>query len=127
MQGSGLSFVRLIVENYAVPRAGIYWQRYSPKKDSPVWAGWDTTYWKGFSAYVEFATVKDSTNFHLDPEHAKQKPRPTAPEDGRSHFGALAVAFHDEDVEPKEIETGLSLSAGWTRSSGHWGTGTTLC
>ncbi len=108
VQGSGLSFVRLIVENYAVPRAGIYWQRYSPKKDSPVWSGWDTTYWKGFSAYIEFATVQDSTNFQLDPEDTRQMPRPTAPEDGRSHFGALAVAFHDKDVVPKETETGLS-------------------
>ena len=107
VQGSGLSFVRLIVENYAVPRAGIYWQRYSPKNDSPVWAGWDTTYWKGFSAYIEFATVQDSTNFQLDPEHSRQKPRPTAPEDGRSYFGAMAVAFHDKDVVPKETETGL--------------------
>ena len=108
VQGAGLSFVRLIVENYAVPRGGIYWQRYSPKKDAPVWAGWDTTYWKGFSAYIEFATVQDSTNFQLDPEHTRQQPRPTPPEDGRSYFGALAVAFHDKDVAPKETKTALS-------------------
>ena len=100
-QGSGFSFVRLIVENYAVPRAGIYWQRYSPKTDEPVWASWDVTYWKGFSAYVEFATMKDSTNFALDPDHARTKPKPEPLGDGRSHFGALAVAFHDKDIRPR--------------------------
>ena len=93
VQGSGLSVVRLIVENYAVPRAGIYWQRYSPKSDAPVWAGWDTRYWKGFSAYLEFATMEDATNFALDREDSRKQPRPQRPTDGRSHFGALAVAF----------------------------------
>ncbi len=107
VQGSGFSFVRLILENYAVPRGGIYWQRYSPKKDAPVWAGWDTTYWKGFSAYLEFATMEDSTNFSLDPEHARMNPKPAPAGDGRSHFGALAVAFHDEDVKPKALGTAL--------------------
>ncbi len=103
VQGSGLSVVRLIVENYAVPRAGIYYQRYSPKRDAPVWAGWDTTYWKGFSAYIEFATTQDSTNFLLDAADARKRPRPEPAEDGRSHIGALAVAFHDKDVKPKPI------------------------
>ena len=108
VQGSGFSFVRLIIENYAVPRAGIYWQRYSPKQDRPVWAGWDTTYWKGFSAYIEFATMQDSTNFALDAEHSVQRPRPKPAGDGRSHFGALAVAFHNEDVKPREVETAIA-------------------
>ena len=104
VQGSGLSVVRLIVENYAVPRSGIYYQRYSPKRDAPVWAGWDTTYWKGFSAYIEFATMQDSTNFHLDAEDARKKPRPEPSEDGRSRIGALAVAFHDKDAKPRETD-----------------------
>ena len=104
VQGSGFSFVRLIVENYAVPRGGIYHQRYSPKKDSPVWFGWDTTYWKGFSAYLEFATMQDSTNFHLDAEDTAKKPRPSPTGDGRSHFGALGVAFHDRDVKPRMLD-----------------------
>ena len=30
------------------------------------------------------------------------------PEDGRSHFGAVAVAFHDEDVTPQPVDTALS-------------------
>ncbi len=107
VQGSGLSVVRLIVENYAVPRAGIYYQRYSPKADAPVWAGWDTTYWKGFSAYIEFATTKDSTNFLLDAADAKKRPRPEPSQDGRSHIGALAVAFHDRDVKPAETASAV--------------------
>lgn len=107
VQGSGFSFVRLIIENYAVPRAGIYWQRYSPKQDEPVWAGWDATYWKGFSAYLEFATMEDSTNFALDPEHSRMNPKPAPAGDGRSHFGALAVAFHDKDVKPKALGTAI--------------------
>ena len=120
VQGSGFSFVRLIVENYAVPRGGIYWQRYSPKRDEPVWTGWDTTYWKGFSAYVEFATMQDSTNFALDREHSRQKPRPKPKGDGRSHFGALAVAFHDEDVQPKAVDAAADhLLAGPAPGSRH--------
>ncbi len=108
VQGSGFSVVRLIVENYAVPRAGIYWQRYSPKSDAPVWAGWDTTYWKGFSAYLEFATMQDATNFLLDREDARKKPAPKPPTDGRSHFGALAVAFHDGSESPRDSETAIA-------------------
>lgn len=108
VQGSGLSVVRLIVENYAVPRGGIYWQRYSPKSDDPVWASWNTTYWKGFSAYVEFATVQDATNFALDLEDTAKTPRPERPTDGRSHFGALGVAFHDDNVTPKDMDTAIA-------------------
>ena len=107
VQGSGLSVVRLIVENYAVPRAGIYWQRYSPKADEPVWAGWDTRYWKGFSAYLEFATVEDATNFALDQEDSRKQPRPQRPADGRSHFGVMAVAFHDQNLAPKDLDEAI--------------------
>ena len=82
VQGSGLSFVRLIVENYAVPRAGIYWQRYSPKKDSPVWAGWDTTYWKGFSAYVEFAPCRTRRTSSLIPSIRAESPGRRRPRTG---------------------------------------------
>ena len=108
VQGGGMSTARLIVENYAVPRGGIYEQRYSPKKDEPVWSGWDTTYWQGFSAYVEFATMQDVTNFRLDREDQRKNPRPEPPQDGRSHFGVRAVAFHDDKATPKEIDTALA-------------------
>ena len=103
VQGGNFSVVRLIVENYAVPRGGIYHQRYSPKKDEPVWYTWDTTFWKGFSAYIEFATLDDSTNFVLDKEDSRKKPRPKPVLDGRSFFGATAVAFHDGRMLPENV------------------------
>ncbi|HIE94409.1 MAG TPA: DUF1549 domain-containing protein, partial [Acidobacteria bacterium] len=61
MLGGNLSFANLIIENYAVPRGGIYNLRYSPKQDAMEWAQWDTSFWKGFSAYIEFATQDDVT------------------------------------------------------------------
>jgi hypothetical protein len=100
--GGDLSFAQLIIENYAVPRGGIYQMRYSPKKEVPGWATWDVTYWKGFTAYLEFATARDVTHFQLDPEAARRKPRPQLRADGRSHFGALQVAFHTNKQKPKE-------------------------
>ncbi len=103
VQGGNFSVVRLIVENYAVPRGGIYHQRYSPKKDEPVWYTWDTTFWKGFSAYIEFATLDDSTNFLLDKEDSRKKPRPKPVRDGRSFFGATAVASHDGRMLPENV------------------------
>ena len=108
VQGSGFSVVRLIVENYAVPRGGIYWQRYSPKRDEPVWEGWSTKYWRGFSAYLEFATMQDSTNFALDREDARKNPRPKPLGDGRSHFGALAVAFHNDETKPRTVDVPIN-------------------
>ena len=72
---------------------------------TPVWSGWDTTYWKGFSAYIEFATMQDSTNFVLDKEDAAKQPRPVPARDGRSHFGALAVAFHDGSARPRLLDS----------------------
>ncbi len=108
VQGGDFSVVRLIVENYAVPRSGIYDQRYTPKEDEPRWITWDATYWKGFSAYIEFATMQDATNFRLDTEDSRKNPRPQPGEDGRSHFGALAVAFHNTKVHPRPLESALS-------------------
>ncbi len=108
VQGGNFSVVRLIVENYAVPRSGIYHQRYSPKKDEPVWYTWDTTYWKGFTAYIEFATLDDSTNFLLDKVDVRKKPRPQPVRDGRSFFGATAVAFHDGRVPPENLSEAVA-------------------
>ena len=64
--GGDLSFAVLIIENYALPRGGIYHLRYSPKQDEMVWAQWDTSFWKGFSAYIEFATQDDVTRFSFE-------------------------------------------------------------
>ena len=99
--GGDLSFANLIIENYAVPRGGIYHLRYSPKRDRMTWAQWDSTFWKGFSAYIEFATQDDVTQFTLDPEDGRQTNRPVRRGDGRSSIGVGQVLFHDEAAEPR--------------------------
>ncbi len=100
--GGDLSFANLIIENYAVPRGGIYHLRYSPKRDRMTWAQWDATFWKGFSAYIEFATQDDVTQFTLDPEDGRQTNRPVRRGDGRSSIGVGQVLFHDEAAEPRD-------------------------
>ena len=100
--GGGLSFVQLIIENYPVPRGGIYHLRYSPKTDEMTWAQWDTEFWKGFTAYVEFATQDDATRFQLDPEDSRLRHRPARRGDGRSFIGAGRIVSHDEPRTPKE-------------------------
>ena len=100
--GGGLSFANLIIENYAVPRGGIYHLRYSPKRDRMTWAQWDTAFWKGFSAYIEFATQDDVTQFTLDPEDARQTNRPVRRGDGRSSMGVAQVLFHDAAAVPRD-------------------------
>ncbi|MEE2636186.1 MAG: PSD1 and planctomycete cytochrome C domain-containing protein [Acidobacteriota bacterium] len=100
--GGDLSFAVLIIENYAVPRGGIYHLRYSPKADEMAWAQWDTSFWKGFSAYIEFATQDDVTQFTLDPEDVRQPNRPTRRGDGRSAIGVNRVLFHDVEEVPRD-------------------------
>ena len=111
--GGDMSYARLIVENYAVPLAGIYSQRYSPRSDQMKWWRWKTDFWKGFTAYVEFTTHDDSTNFFPDPVDRRKKLRPKRPKHGRSAIGAAAVAFHDGEDEPKEtVSAALYLLEG---------------
>ena len=100
--GGDLSFVQLIIENYSVPRGGIYHLRYSPKQDEMTWAQWDTEFWRGFTAYIEFATQDDATRFQLDPEDSRLRNRPTRRDDGRSFIGASRIVFHDAKRMPKE-------------------------
>ena len=100
--GGDLSFVQLIIENYSVPRGGIYHLRHSPKTDEMSWVQWDTEFWKGFSAYIEFATQDDATRFQLDPEDSALRHRPTRRGDGRSFIGAGRIVFHDEQRTPRE-------------------------
>jgi mono/diheme cytochrome c family protein len=104
VSGGNFSFVQLIIENYAAPRAGIYWLRYSPKKDDKVWATWKTDYWKGFTAYIEYATLDGETHFLPDKEDSAARPRVQPERDGRSWFGAGRVVFHDEDRTPRSLE-----------------------
>ena len=100
--GGDLSFVQLIIENYSVPRGGIYHLRYSPKQDEMSWAQWDTEFWKGFTGYIEFATQDDATRFQLDPVDSGLRHRPTRQGDGRSFIGASRIVFHDEKRTPQE-------------------------
>ena len=100
--GGDLSFVQLIIENYSVPRGGIYHLRYSPKTDAMSWVQWDTKFWKGFTAYIEFATQDDATRFQLDPQDSSLRNRPTRRGDGRSFIGAGRIVFHDEKRTPRE-------------------------
>ncbi len=100
--GGDLSFAQLIIENYAVPRGGIYHLRYSPKQDEMVWARWDTSFWKGFTAYIEFATQDDVTQFSFDPEDGRLRNRPTRRLDGRSSIGVSRVLFHNTRDTPRD-------------------------
>ena len=108
MLGGNFSFAQLIIENYAVPRGGIYHIRLSPKKDQMGWTRWDTTFWKAFTGYIEFATKDDVTHFMLDEEDGKKKPRPEPVQDGRSWFGVQAVWFHNNAHTPKEETIGAA-------------------
>ena len=111
--GGDLSFVNLIIENYSVPRGGIYHLRHSPKSDEMAWVQWDTEFWKGFTAYIEFATQDDATRFQLDPEDSQLRHRPTRRGDGRSFIGTSRIVFHDAKRTPKEtVVPILSLLGG---------------
>ena len=105
--GGNLSFANLIIENYAVPRGGIYENRSSPKRDEMTWVQWDVSFWKGFSAYIEFATQNDVTQFMLDAEDQRETNRPTRRGDGRSAIGVRQVVFHDREATPRSTEVPL--------------------
>jgi hypothetical protein len=109
--GGNFSFAQLIIENYAVPRGGIYHLRHSPKKDEMGWHTWDTRFWKGFTAYLEFATLDDATHFLLDDEDTKAKPRPAPVRDGRSWWGVDQIVFHNEKefVPPPPREVSVDV------------------
>jgi len=93
LMGGNFSFAQLMIENYAVPRGGIYHLRHSPKRDQMDWISWDTSFWRGFTAYIELSTLDDVTHFILDEEDGQKKPRPAPVRDGRSWFGLQAVLF----------------------------------
>ena len=96
MLGGSMAYAQIIIENYAVPRGGIYALRLVPGRDEMKWATFDTNFWRGFTAYVEFATFEDAT--HQMPMGLKKK----MPTDGRSWIGAQQVWFHDDKAPPQE-------------------------
>jgi hypothetical protein len=85
-----------------VPRGGIYHLRSSAKRDTMGWFHWDATFWKGFTAYVEFSTQDETTLFLHDEQDNKTKPKPQPVRNGRSWFGAQQVVFHNNQLTPKE-------------------------
>ena len=101
--GDNLSFAQVVIENYSTALGGVYQgMRYSPKQDAMTWALVDTRYWKGFTAYIEFATQDDVTRFQLDPADRRLRNQPTRRGDGRSSIGASQIVFHDVEETPKE-------------------------
>ncbi len=97
--GWGLSSAQLIVENYAVPRGGIYHMRYSPEADRMAWLRWDTAYWKGFTGYIELATRGDVTNPRSS-DGSESNP-------ARSAMGASHIVFHNLKEKPRETSIPL--------------------
>jgi hypothetical protein len=103
MLGGNFGAANLIIENYAVPRGGIYNLRSTAKRDQMGWVQWDTSFWKGFTAYLEFSTLDETTHFMLDDEDNRMKPKPKPAEDGRSWFGTAGrVVVSDSKSKPEE-------------------------
>jgi len=100
MLGGNFSSAQLIVENYPVPRGGIYNLRHAAARDQMGWLQWDTAFWKGFTGYIEFST-KDDVAFYSADEEARRT-KTAVVNDGRSWFGASQVVFHDSKLTPKE-------------------------
>ncbi len=119
LAGGNFPVARLMIENYSVPRGGIYHQRYTAKSDQGDWHTWKTDYWKGFSAYIEYATLQDATNYLPDSIDASKRPRPTPNDDGRSYMGVGQVVFHNGDDTPRDTVTPIEyvLTAGAPSSS----------
>jgi cytochrome c553 len=85
--GGRFAQVRLVVENYPLSRGGIYGQTAVPHSEQPQWVHWDTTYWKGFNAYIELETFDDA-NLIARGGAPKDAQSPT---DGRSFIGITDI------------------------------------
>ena len=103
--GSDFSFAQLIVENYAVPRGGIYHMRHVLKTDRMEWVQWDVAYWKGFSAYIELATRDDVTLARYDSAETRTEAEKRT--DGRAAVGASRILFHETKETPRETRPPL--------------------
>ncbi len=98
MAGGNYGQAQLIIENYAVPRGGIYNLRARAKTDKLEWYTIPTAFWKGFSAYIEFTTIDTATIFQAEPGGKGKTLQPA--EDGRSWFGADLIVAHDAKEKP---------------------------
>ena len=102
--GGNFSYAQLIIENYAVPRGGIFNSRTSAKRDEMGWIRWDTAFWKGFTAYIEFATLNETTHVAADDLDNRLNRRPPSRHTGRSWWGAQDIVFQPNQL-PLEDET----------------------
>ncbi len=100
--GGNFSFAQLIIENYAVPRGGIFNLRDSAKRDEMGWARWDTRFWKGFTGYIEFSTLQEATLIGGDEQDGRLNRRPPARHAGRSWWGAQDMVFQTSQTVLKE-------------------------
>jgi hypothetical protein len=100
MLGGNYGQAQLIVENYAVPRGGIYNGRALPRGDAMQWLRIPTAFWKGFTAYLEFTTADHATIFFADSKVPKAG-------DGRSWFGVQSVVAHDIKETPKDLPAAI--------------------
>ncbi|MBN8625533.1 MAG: PSD1 domain-containing protein [Planctomycetes bacterium] len=103
ISGGGYGTARLIVENYAVPRGGIYNLSSVPLEPGRQWYTWDTTFWRGFEARIELVTNDDLTII----SRALPKDAPPHAGDGRSHIGISEIWLHHKktptaaEMEPR--------------------------
>lgn len=98
LAGGNYGQAQLIIENYAVPRGGIYNLRARAKSDKLEWYTIPTAFWKGFTAYIEFTTIDTATIFQAEPAGKGKTLQPA--EDGRSWFGADLIVAHDLKDKP---------------------------
>jgi mono/diheme cytochrome c family protein/cytochrome c553 len=118
ISGGGYGTARLIVENYAVPRGGIYNLSAVPLEPGRQWYTWDTTFWRGFEARIELVTNDDLTII----SRALPKDAPPHAGDGRSHIGISEIWLHHKktptaaEMEPR-IAGALVLEGFTARSA----------
>ena len=94
--GGGYGTARLILQNYIVPRGGIYNISSVPLEPGRQWFTWDTTFWRGFEARIELVTNDELTII----SRALPKDPPPAPEDGRSYIGISEIWLHNTKAPP---------------------------
>ena len=94
--GGGYGTARLILQNYIVPRGGIYNISSVPLEPGRQWFTWDTTFWRGFEARIELVTNDELTII----SRALPKDPPPAPEDGRSYVGISEIWLHNTKAPP---------------------------
>ena len=107
--GDGFSYAQLVIENYAVPRGGIFHQRASGKRDQMGWVHWDATFWKGFNAYIEFSTFDEATHAATDGEDNRLKRKLPDQRTGRSWWGAQEIACYQGQHKLQEELTPLNF------------------